>query len=458
MHRNLFNKLKRYLIAGTGVTGISAARYLLAQDYEVILLDTRENPEIALKVREALGEVKLYQGDLSEYSFTENDVLVVSPGISLQEVFIKEALDAGAIISSDVELFEQAIIAKQGAIDNLGVVAVTGSNGKSTVVSLLEYVLNEIGVSALAAGNIGLPVLDALKCNVEVFVLELSSFQLERLDQFHSDVACILNLSEDHMDRYDSFKDYAQAKQIIYKSTKSAVFNADDEWARPLLDICDSLPSVNCFSKKKSSSVALSVEELLERIDVKRLHLKGSHNLENIAAVWLIIEALFKELDKAFDEKALISAIQSFKGLPHRCEYVASKGGVDYINDSKATNVGAALAAIDGLAGQYNKIILLLGGVDKHSDFSELVDQVRTVNAAVVIYGQDASTIEKSFEAKSYPFETANVLADAYYKAIEIANDGDAVLLAPACASFDEFENYMARGDYFSSLVHGGVQ
>ncbi len=144
--------------------------------------------------------------------------------------------------------------------------------------------------------------------------------------------------------------------------------------------------------------------------------------------------------------------------MPHRCEYVASKGGVDYINDSKATNVGAALAAIDGLAGQYNKIILLLGGVDKHSDFSELVDQVRTVNAGVVIYGQDAPTIEKSFEAKSYPFETANVLADAYYKAIEIANDGDAVLLAPACASFDEFENYMARGDYFSSLVHGGVQ
>ncbi|MCK5880766.1 MAG: UDP-N-acetylmuramoyl-L-alanine--D-glutamate ligase, partial [Sinobacterium sp.] len=335
------------------------------------------------------------------------------------------------------------------------VVAITGSNGKSTVVSLLASVLNSVSVKAIAAGNIGLPALEVINNDIDVFVLELSSFQLERMTTCPSSVACMLNLSEDHMDRYDSMDDYAQAKHIIYKGALSTVFNISEVLTQASSDAPSfsfgKLSAQADFSYDSANGGIYYQNECL--LNAGDLTIKGSHNIENVLAVLAILKQLIQQSVISCSLKDCLAAIKTFSGLSHRSQFVATVDHVDYIDDSKATNVGASLAALLGLQSSYSEIIILIGGVDKASDFSKLINYIANHQVRAVIYGQDAPVIQSAFDLESVPYSNAKTMLQALDVAIKCAAHKSAILLAPACASFDEFKNFSERGDAFINAV-----
>ena len=444
------NKLlnnKRYCVVGTGLTGLATVRYLLSKQYHVELFDTRTELKNIEAIKEEFPGIDITLGNLEQINFSINDVLIVSPGIALTELFIEQAKANGAIISSDVEIFILE--------NNKPVVAITGSNGKSTAVSLLTYVLNSIDCQSIAAGNIGLPVLEAITQDVDIFILELSSFQLERLQVCPSAVASILNVSEDHLDRYASMTVYAESKQIIYTQANAVVMNAQDNLThtnKPVPQLSFGTTGAEFSYEESNGDVKLySASEFL--FNASEMRLKGSHNIENVLAVLAIVKHLIQQHILTVSLDSCLPAIKTFTGLPHRCQFIHSINDVDYINDSKATNVGASLAALNGLQSSYKTITLLLGGVDKTSDFSSLAAYVSENAVNTIIYGQDASIIAKAFDAASSEY----LLADSMLAALTLAESttvkNSAVLLAPACASFDEFDNFNARGNAFITAV-----
>ena len=445
----LLNKNKRYCVVGAGLTGLASLRFLLSIGCDVVLLDTRSDVPNRKEIITEFPNIELFFGGLDEFECNSSDILIVSPGIALSESFVIQAKNQGAYISSDIEIFL--------TVNTKPVVTVTGSNGKSTVVTLLAHVLNSVNVKAAAIGNIGVPVLDAANLDVDVFIIELSSFQLERLTQCPSDVACILNVSEDHLDRYDSMQDYVAAKQVIYCGAKSVVVNAPDKLTRyqgsvNKLSFGSKSSGADAYYEANKNSADLYINHSY-LLNANTLNLKGFHNIENVLAVIAMLKQLKSLGIITADLSDCVGALRSYSGLPHRCQFVTSIQSVDYINDSKATNVGASLAALKGLQSAYQAIVILLGGVDKDSDFSELVNYSKQHNVEAIIYGRDARKISAEFELQSVAYRLVESFNQALTLAMNSVSNNCAVLLSPACASFDEFKSFNERGDAFINAV-----
>jgi UDP-N-acetylmuramoylalanine--D-glutamate ligase len=443
---------KRLLVVGLGKTGFSCARYLSEQGVEVAITDSREHPPALDELQETYPDIAVFVGGFSSEAFKRATCLIVSPGISLREPLIVEARARGAEIIGDVELFARNA--------NAPVVAITGSNGKSTVTSLLGEMAKNAGLDVRVGGNIGVPALDLLHepCP-DLYILELSSFQLETTDSLNACAAAILNISEDHMDRYHDLNDYTAAKAKVYYGTGTLIVNLDDErvmatanlvrQGRDLLGFTVNKPKDKEFGvcQKGNENYLCYDSELL--LPVSKLKIKGKHNVVNALAAL----ALGQEANISLE--AMLVALQEFPGLPHRSQWIAEKNNVTWYNDSKATNVGAAIAAINGI--QANEIILIAGGQAKGQDFSPLKEVVKNKVKHLILLGEDAELLKH--ELSAYTAVTmVNDLSQAVKKANEIATAGNAVLLSPACASFDMYSGFEQRGELFVAAVLEALQ
>ena len=432
---------KRVAVIGLGVTGLATVRFLLKHGVKPVLMDTR------LKVAglDAIAAEKvdgIYLGELDANRLARMDVLLVSPGLDTSHPALRFATAQGAQLMGDVELF--------ALCNEKPVVAVTGSNGKSTVTTLTEFMLNCSGIPALAAGNIGLAVLDALeRSDAKVYVLELSSFQLETTHSLKLRAAANLNVTEDHLDRHGTMAAYAAAKQRIYLHTDLAVFNAEDSLTRPLgcaapqigLNLQQPQDGYGLVQHQGESWLLVDGEPLLP---VRQMSMVGRHNQFNALASCALALAV------GCSREALVQALQTYQPLPHRCTLVANHQGIRWVNDSKATNVGATLAAIAGLRADVpGKLILIAGGDGKGVDFTELAHVLKQQVDQVITLGRDGPAIAALVPGA---IQVADLTA-AVKQAAAIAKAGDMVLLSPACASLDMFKNYEERGRLFAEAV-----
>jgi UDP-N-acetylmuramoylalanine--D-glutamate ligase len=441
-------KDKNVLVLGLGETGLSSLRWLAAQGARLSVADTRENPPGLDVLKTELPQVSIHTGAFTAASFADVDLIVASPGVPLSEPEIQAAIQRGVSVVGDVELFAQYRPA------SAKVIAITGANGKTTVTTLVGEICKAAGLKTIVAGNIGLPVLEALMMEMpDVYVLELSSFQLETTSSLHIDAATMLNLSEDHMDRYASFQDYAIAKARIFYNAKLQVLNRDDAWsmmmARQKLaqvtfgldDDCEE----NSYSLKQVDGDTWLCEGDKELINLQDLKIIGLHNATNALAAVALCRGI------GVDYAHIIQTLYNFKGLPHRVEWVANIDDVDYYDDSKGTNVGATCAALTGLA---QKVVLIAGGDGKGQDFTPLAVAVAENASAVVLIGRDAPLIEAALLPTNIPLYQAIDLPEAVNIAKKLAKADEAVLLSPACASFDMFKNYVHRAEVFVAAVN----
>jgi len=431
-----------YLIVGLGETGLSVAKYLYARGRRFEVVDTRSAPPGLERLRALAPEIPVALGPLDAGHLAAASTLVVSPGIPLNDPVIAAARSRGAEVIGDIELFAREALAP--------IAAITGSNGKSSVTTLLTRMAAACAVEVRAGGNLGTPALDLLLGGTpDLYVLELSSFQLESTRGLRPRAAAVLNVSADHMDRYCDLDGYARVKARIYQGADARIVNRDD----PV--VCAMATGANCIGFGLGAPgegeygvlttctgqwLARGAQRLL-RID--ELRLRGSHNVANVLAALAMASAL------GLETRAALNAARSFGGLPHRTQWVADSGGVSWYNDSKATNVGATLAAIRGLPGT---TILIAGGIGKGADFSPLASAVREKVRGVVLFGRDTPALAAALQDAA-PIEMASDMHDAVRRAARMAQAGDNVLLSPACASFDMFEDYAARGDAFVAEV-----
>ena len=433
----------RTLIVGLGATGLSCARFLARQGVEVAVTDSRQQPPALTDMQKELPDVPLFVGGFDVNAFARAERIVVSPGVSLREPLLKDARQRGIEIIGDIELFARNAIAP--------VVAITGSNGKSTVTTLLGAMASYAGMDVRVGGNLGTPALDLIRDHEpDLYVLELSSFQLETVQSLRCQAASVLNVSPDHLDRYDSIDSYARAKQQIYAGAKVQIVNRDDPVASALawdkgLTIGFGLnaPDAQDFGLLDSAAgswISKGDERWLPLADVR---MPGRHNLANALAALALGDAV------GLPRQAMVHVLREFQGLPHRTQWVAEYQGVRWFNDSKATNIGAALAAIQGLDGP---LVLIAGGLGKGADFGELAAGMGEHVKAVVLLGEAAGEIERSISG-GVRTEHAENMADAVQRAAAMAVAGDTVLLSPACASFDMFKGYQERGDLFMRAV-----
>lgn len=434
---------KYTVVIGFGSTGQSVVQYLLSQGVTVVAMDTREQPPALDAFRQAFPGVDLHTGGLDESVLLGADRIIVSPGISLMQEEIQSALSQGIEVIGDVELFARNC--------HRPVIAVTGSNGKSTVVTLMAEMAKAAGQHVGLGGNIGTPALDLLSQDYDLYVLELSSFQLETLESLQPTACVVLNVSEDHMDRYDSFAHYQATKERIYNHCRFAVVNGDEAEVMSMATgagerIVYSLqaPGENAFGVCATESGDMLCQGSDMLMPVAELGIKGRHNVSNALACLALGNAC------GFDREAMLETLKNFTGLPHRCQWIRQRHQVDWYDDSKGTNVGATIAAIQGLNA--NKIILIAGGIAKDADLSPLKPVVAKHARAVVLIGQDAPLIEQAIDAV-VPVLFAEDMDTAVQIAAGIAQPGDAVLLSPACASFDMFRNYQHRGEVFVKAV-----
>ena len=441
-------KDKKVLVLGLGDTGLSALRWLAAQGAILSVADTRENPPGLDTLKTELPDVVVHTGAFKTSSFVDADLIVASPGVPLSEPEIQAAIGRGVNVVGDVELFGQYRPA------NAKVIAITGANGKTTVTTLVGEICRAAGLETIVAGNIGLPVLDTLSMETpDVYVLELSSFQLETTSNLQIDAATMLNLSEDHMDRYTSFQDYAIAKARIFYNAKLQVLNRDDAWsmlmARPkLAQVTFGLSDdgdVHAYGLKEVDGEVWLCEGNKELINLQDLKIIGLHNAANALAAVALCRGI------GIDYPHIIQTLYNFKGLPHRVEWVANIDDVDYYDDSKGTNVGATCAALSGLA---QKVVLIAGGDGKGQDFSPLATAVAENASAVVLIGRDAPLIEAVLLPTNIPLYQAVDLPEAVNIAKKLAKADEAILLSPACASFDMFKNYVHRAEVFVAAVN----
>ena len=442
-------KDKKILVLGLGETGLSALRWLKTQGAHLSAADTRETPPGIAALQSEMPEVQVHTGPFSSQLFQQIDLAVISPGVALSEPAIQVAIKNGLCVVGDVELFAQfrPTAAK--------VIAITGSNGKTTVTSLVGQICQAAGLKTIVAGNIGLPVLDSLAmATPDVYVLELSSFQLETTHSLQADAATMLNLSEDHMDRYDSLQDYAIAKAHIFYQARLQVLNLDDAWsmmlARPKLpQLSFGLSDKADFGLRLIAGESWLCEGKKQLINLEDLKITGLHNAANALAAAALCRAI------GIDYVPIIQTLYNFKGLPHRVEWVANIDEVDYYDDSKGTNVGASCAALAGMFkdGLPQKVVLIAGGDGKGQDFSPLAEAVAANARAVVLMGRDASLIETALISTDIALYRALDLPEAVSIARKLAHSGDAVLLSPACASFDMFKNYVHRAEVFVAAV-----
>jgi UDP-N-acetylmuramoylalanine--D-glutamate ligase len=433
------------LLVGLGATGASCARYFARLGRPVRVVDSRAAPP-GLAALGALREgLDLRLGSFDVAALDGVAAVVVSPGVSLDEPLLAEARRRGLELCGDIELFARVAPAP--------VAAVTGSNGKSTVTTLLAELAQAGGLAVRAGGNLGTPALDLLEgAAPDVYVLELSSFQLETTDSLHARVACVLNISPDHIDRHGSLERYAAAKARILAGAQAVVLNRDDAlvmamWDRrtPCLRFGCDAPGEGEYGLLETAdgpALARGREALLP---AARLRIRGRHNLANALAALAMAEAL------GLEPSRLLDALAAFPGLPHRAEWVAERAGVTFINDSKGTNVGAAVAAIAGMDGP---VVLIAGGDGKGADFAPLAAAARGKVRAAVLLGRDAGLLAQVLEGACPVVRTAGI-EEAVAEAARLAVAGDTVLLSPACASTDMYSDYTERGRRFAAAARG---
>lgn len=466
---NLIASDQKRLIIGMGQTGLSCARFLTAKGMSFDLCDTRESLPNQTEIAAEFSQSKIFNGALNSVLtgelLAQYNELIVSPGIAIAEPAIAYAKQQGSHIRGDVDLFAEYV--------SKPIIAITGSNGKSTVTTLVGEILAAAGHKPAVCGNIGIPVLDVLLNDDEFncYVVELSSFQLETTHNLNADVACVLNLSEDHMDRYDSMMAYHQAKHRIFQGCSSVVVNREDLLTQPLTSSAMPMRSFGLTMADNSvaakNQYAISADEYLvfqqEKIlPVQQLKIKGRHNQLNALAAIALVDSLPAGFEVSTEQ--MQQALVDFAGLAHRCAWVAEVQGVNYFNDSKGTNVGSTLAAIGGLADEHTRnIILIAGGVGKDQDFKPLADACEQNVKRIELFGRDAQLIAESFSdetnssAAINAITTSESLEQALTNAQAQAKPGDVILFSPACASFDQFENYVKRGEYFECLVNDYV-
>ena len=441
----LLNQHQSAVVVGLGLTGFSCARYLLSRGLQVTVTDDRQETNYSEQLAQEYPQVVLHMGELNQQVLNESGLIVVSPGVPLNTPALLEASQNGAMLVGDIELFVQE--------NQAPVIAITGSNGKSSVTALVGEICQQAGLRTLVAGNIGVPVLDSLTEgeHYDVCALELSSFQLEATDAVNASAAVILNISDDHMDRYDSIGDYLLAKLRIFKGAERIIVYRHDDLLKQV-----SLPSERLitygldepkskydFGVKKIANMEWLVQGEERLMKLRDIPLTGKHNVANVLAAF----ALTKQMN--LDKENVLQAIKSFKGLPHRTELVRELNGVKWVNDSKATNIGATIAAIQGID---ESIILLAGGQGKDADFTELADVLPGKVKYVILFGQDAQKIDDAIGTNVETYRVEN-MSEAVSKAHQLAEPTDVVLLSPACASFDMYSGFTARGDDFRQQV-----
>lgn len=436
-----------YLIIGLGKTGLSVARFLTAKGKAFSIADTRVNPPGLENFRQQWPDVSIWLGPLDVELTSSVNCLVVSPGISIADAAIEAAQKLGVSVIGDIELFCREI--------QQPLLAITGSNAKSTVTSLLGEMATAAGLQVGVGGNIGLPVLDMLaQGKRDIYVLELSSFQLETTQSLNALGATLLNISEDHLDRYTGLDDYIFAKQRIYHHCNTAVFNREDSQTFPIHGLKATQLSFGLNAPSQDNElglVQLNNERWLMKgetplMPASEVSLAGDHGLKNTLAAFALGFAANLPMG------AMRSAAADFKALPHRCELVKKYKGVAFYNDSKATNVGAMLAAVKGLAKPETPTWVILGGEGKGQDFSPLKTALANNIAGVALIGRDAAIIAEHLPEKLLQKNFTH-LQQAVAWLAEEAKMGEQVLLSPACASFDQFDSFERRGEVFAQCV-----
>lgn len=438
-----------YLVAGLGKTGHSIASYLQRRNKPFVFFDTRKQVDNLNDFVKDFPGVDLFLGELPPAIFEQLAAIIASPGVALDAPFLKQASHFNIPVYGDIECLAREL-AKP-------VIAITGTNGKSTVTTLVGEMAKEAGLSVAVAGNIGAPVLDLLdnKNHYDLWVLELSSFQLDLTFSLKPIAATILNISPDHLDRHHSLAAYVSAKQRIYKNADFLLYNRDDLQTLPnekkeatLTSFGLNSPTLNeqwgIIEQNGIPYLAKGKEPLFS---IEKLRLKGRQNWQNALAACALAEVAGINLQVMF------KVLETYSGLPHRCQWIRQLEGVDWINDSKGTNIGAAISAISGIGGSMQgKIVLIAGGIGKGADFSELKMPVADYVRSVVLIGEDAEKIKDAL-SEVVPVLHASSLDNAVSLAKSQAKPGDVVLLSPACASFDMFRDFNHRGECFTNLV-----
>jgi UDP-N-acetylmuramoylalanine--D-glutamate ligase len=435
-------KHSKVLVVGLGDTGISVAHYLYKLGFHFAVTDSRDKPPLKDAFLQVMPDTPIFTGGFDESAFQVATHLIVSPGVSLTEISIVKATANGSRIVSDIDLFACSV--------DVPIVAITGSNGKSTVTTMLGEMAKYAGIKVGVGGNLGTPALDLLAQDADLYVLELSSFQLERTSVLNAAAATVLNISADHLDRHETIARYAYEKETIFKGTGVMVINIDD----PLVnDMRVSDRETLTFSIKTKADFYVDVqdnEECLMQANIAlmplaELPLEGRHNAANALAALALGKAV------GLDPFVMCGALKVFKGLEHRMQRVAEIKGVTWVNDSKATNIGACVAALEGYQ---RKVILIAGGDAKGADMNELSPVVKEKAKSIVLIGKDAGLIRQALN-DCVPVYEAKSMVQAVQICAELAEIGDSVLLSPACASIDQYKNYQDRGNQFAKAVLG---
>jgi len=440
------------LIVGLGKTGLSVARFLARRGERFAVADSRINPPGLEQLRAERPAAAVHLGPFDAALFRAQQKIIVSPGVSLQEPALCAARAAGAEIIGDVELFARSVDAP--------VIGITGSNGKSTVTTLVGAMAQASGLETRVGGNLGTPALELLLESDEagapdLYVLELSSFQLETVSSLDCRAATVLNVSADHLDRHGGMDEYAALKQRIFAGNGVMVLNADDARVAAMaqagrevrwfsLDVPQSATSYGVRWIDGRTCLCRGNEAI---IAVDELKIAGRHNWANALAALALGDAV--QLPGA----AMLRALREFAGLPHRCQWIAEHQGVNWYDDSKGTNVGSTLAALSGMPG--DKVVLIAGGDGKGQDFTPLREAVAAHARAVVLIGRDAPLIEQALDGVVPVVHAGRSMERAVNECARLAQPGDSVLLSPACASFDMFDNYVHRAEVFAAAVRG---
>lgn len=439
------------VVIGLGKTGLSSVRYLHRLGYKVAVNDTRDNPPNLLELQTEFPDVAISLGQLDEDLLLQAQEIIASPGISIDELPLRAARQAGIAVIGDIELFCRAV--------DKPIVAITGSNAKSTVTTLVGLMAEKAGIKVGVGGNLGTPVLELLNDDAELYVLELSSFQLETTHSLRAAVATVLNISEDHMDRYANMQAYHQAKHRIYRNCQRYVTNRQDLLTVPLLPEAIpntsfglDKPDLQTYGVIREQGISYLAKGQHKLLNSSEMGIFGEHNIANALAALALGEAV------GLPMAAMLHTLKEFTGLKHRCQLVIKHHDVAWYNDSKGTNVGATLAAINGLgAAITGKVILIAGGVGKGQDFRPLSAALAQYGKALILIGEDASKIDAAVTVEHLDKVYVQSLQQAVTQAQQVAQAGDAVLLSPACASFDMFKHYEHRGEVFVQAVLDGL-
>ena len=436
------------VVAGLGISGVAAVNFLHKQGYRVAVTDSRANPPGFDQIP---GEVQTSFGQFDQALLLQAEEIVISPGLDPKLPEIQAAIAKGIPVVSEIQILRRAT--------DKPIMAITGSNAKSTVTTLIGLMAKDAGVKVAVGGNLGRPALDLTKDDPELYILELSSFQLETTSNLAAEVAVVLNLSEDHLDRHGDMMGYHTAKHRIFQGVKKVVHNRDDSLTRPLVPDATPMqsfglnaPDMNQYGILKEDDGTIWLARGRERLlKSTEMYIQGTHNIANALACLALGEAIGLPLP------SMLNTLKTFKGLEHRCEFVKEVNGVRYYNDSKGTNIGATLAALEGLGvaitPQHGKVAIILGGQGKGQDFTALRQALSQYAKVAVLIGEDSPVIEKAIAGTTVLIHAAS-LKEAVLLCQQHTQANDVVLLSPACASFDMFKGYSERGHQFVECVN----